>query len=87
MSQVDLAMQRTIPLSDSAHLELRVEAYNAWNHPNPADPVRFLDNPLFGAPISMLDLMLGTGTARSGLTPAFQIGGPRSVQASLRLRF
>jgi hypothetical protein len=87
MSQIDLAVERTVPVTDSVHLELRVEAYNALNHPNPADPVRFLDNPLFGTPVSMLNLMLGNGTARSGLTPAFQIGGSRSLQLSVRLRF
>jgi hypothetical protein len=64
-----------------------MEAYNALNRANPADPVRFLDSPYFGRPLSMLNLMLGSGSARSGLTPAFQIGGPRSLQFSLCLRF
>ena len=75
------------PLTESASLDLRMEAYNALNHPTPADPIRFLDNPLFGVPISTLNLMLGSGSARSGLTPAFQIGGPRTFQLQIRLRF
>jgi hypothetical protein len=87
MSQLDLAAQRRFPLSDRFELQLRAEAYNAFNHPNSADPVRFLDSPYFGTATSMLNLMLGSGTARSGLAPAFQPGGPRSLQLSVRLQF
>ena len=87
MSQLDVALERRFPIAKTASLDLRVEAYNALNHPNVADPVRYLDNPLFGAPVSMLNLMLGSGSARSGLTPAFQIGGPRTLQVQLRFRF
>jgi hypothetical protein len=35
----------------------------------------------------MLNLMLGTGSPGSGMTPVFQSGGARSLQLSLRLRF
>jgi hypothetical protein len=87
MSQLDLAMQRRVAFSERMELVMRVEAYNALNHVNPADPVRFLDSPFFGTPTSLLNLMLGSGTARSGLAPAFQPGGPRSLEISLRLRF
>ena len=52
-----------------------------------ADPLRFLSSPLFGQSTSMLNLMLGSGTPSTGLTPAFQIGGPRSLQLVLRFRF
>ncbi len=87
MAQLDLALDRAVPLSRSSNLHLRLDAFNLFNHGNPADPVRFLDSPLFGRPASMLDLMLGTGTARSGAAPGFQIGGPRSLQLTLRLQF
>ena len=87
MSQVDFALERRFPVTTTAVFDFRIEAYNALNHPNPADPVRYLDSPLFGRPTSMLDLMLGSGGARSGLAPAFQTGSPRSVYAQLRLRF
>jgi len=50
-----------------------------------ADPVRFLVDPLFGRSPSMQDPMLGSGS--SGLTPAFQTGGPRSLQLVLRVHF
>jgi hypothetical protein len=87
MSQLDLAVERRFSVLERAELLLRVEAYNALNHVNPADPVRFLDSPFFGTAPSLLNLMLGSGTARSGLAPAFQIGGPRMLEISLRLRF
>lgn len=87
MHQWDLAARRDFPLKDRVVLQLRLEAFNVFNHPNMADPVRFLASPLFGQPVSMLNLMLGTGTPATGLVPMFQIGGPRSAQAVLRLRF
>ena len=36
---------------------------------------------------SMLNLMLGTGSPGSGLSPILQTGGPRSLQATVRFRF
>jgi hypothetical protein len=86
-SQLDLAVRRTFQLTERSALELRAEAFNALNQPAFADPVRFLVNPLFGRSPSMLNLMLGSGTPSSGLTPAFQTGGPRSLQLILRLHF
>jgi hypothetical protein len=87
MSQIDLAVRRTVRIAEKCSADLRVEAFNALNHPSFADPVRFLVDPLFGLSPSMLNLMLGGGTPSSGLAPAFQTGGPRSLQLVLRLRF
>ncbi len=87
MSQLDLALRREFSLGERRSLQLRIEAYNALNHPNFADPIRFLASPLFGQSSSMLNLMLGTGSPGSGLAPLFQGGGPRSLQISLRFRF
>ncbi len=64
-----------------------MEAYNALNHPNFADPIPFLASPLFGQSSSMLNLMLGTGSPGSGLAPIFQAGGARSLRFVLRFRF
>jgi hypothetical protein len=87
MSQFDLALRREFFLAEKRSLQLRIEAFNAFNHPNFADPIRFLASPLFGQSASMLNLMLGTGSPGSGLAPLFQGGGPRSLQISLRFRF
>jgi hypothetical protein len=87
MSQIDLAVRRTFRIAEKCSVELRAEAFNALNQPAFADPVRFLVDPLFGRSPSMLNLMLGSGTPSSGLTPAFQTGGPRSLQLVLRMHF
>jgi hypothetical protein len=87
MSQLDLALRRDFSLSEKRSIQLRLEAYNALNHPNFADPIRFLASPLFGQSPSMLNLMLGTGSPGSGLAPLFQTGGPRSLQITVRFRF
>ncbi|HWQ55188.1 MAG TPA: TonB-dependent receptor [Bryobacteraceae bacterium] len=87
MSQVDLAVRRAFRFGERASLEVRVEAFNALNQANFADPAKYLVNPIFGQSPSMLNLMLGTGSPASGLAPIFQIGGARSGQAMLRLRF
>lgn len=87
MHQWDVALRRDFTLHDRWVLQFRVEAFNLFNHPNLADPIRFLTSPLFGQPASMLNLMLGTGTPATGTVPMFQIGGPRSAQAVLRLKF
>ena len=87
MSQIDLALRRDFRLTERLGLQLRVEAFNALNQANFADPVRFLDSALFGESPSMLNLMLGTGSPGSGLAPIFQTGSPRSVQLGVRLTF
>ena len=87
MSQLDLALSREFKISDRMGLELRVEAFNAFNHPNFADPEKFLDSPLIGQSTSMLNMMLGTGSPGSGLSPLLGSGGPRALQLGLRFHF
>ena len=87
MWQLDLAVRRDFRLGEHRRFQLRMEAFNAFNHPSFADPVRYANNPLFGRPASMLNQMLGTGSPGSGLAPLLQSGGPRSVQLSVRFQF
>jgi len=86
-SQLDLGVRRDWRLRNESVVQLRIEGFNALNHPSFGDPVRFLASPLFGQATSMLNLMLGSGTPHSGLTPAFQTGGPRAIQIGVRWRF
>jgi Carboxypeptidase regulatory-like domain len=87
MWQVDAAIGREFRFRDRFRFDLRVEAFNALNHANFSDPVRYLDSPLFGQSTSMLNLMLGTGSPGSGLAPMLQSGGPRLLQGTLRFWF
>ncbi len=87
MWQADTAVERALLSKGSWRLILRAETYNVFNHPGFADPIRYLSNPLFGQSSSPLNLMMGSGSPSSGQAPAFQAGGPRSVQMSLRLSF
>lgn len=87
MWQLDLAAERPFRVAEGLRLALRAEAYNALNHPMFGDPWRYLSSPMFGQSTSPLNLMLGSGSPSSGQSPAFQMGGSRSVQLSLRLTF
>jgi hypothetical protein len=87
LSQIDLAVDRTLIRRERLSLESRVQVFNVLNQVNYADPVRHLDSPYFGQPASLANRMLGSGNAHSGLAPAFQIGGPRTLECSLRVRF
>lgn len=85
--QTDMALQRTVVVTERLRLQFRAEAYNVANSPSFADPMRVLASPLFGTSPSMMNQMLGAGRPSSGLSPAFQSGGARVFQAGFTLRF
>jgi hypothetical protein len=85
--QADVTAQRQIWERDSLHVGLRMDAYNAFNHAQFADPARYWSNPMFGQSQSPVNLMFGGGSPGSGQSPAFLMGAPRSLQVSLRLSF
>jgi hypothetical protein len=87
MSQVDLALHRQFALGERLKLQLKADIFNMFNHPNFGNPVNMLDNNLFGQSIQMLNRSLGGGGINGGLSPVYQVGGPRSVQLALRLQF
>ena len=87
MWQLDLALRRDFRLNDRMHVQFRLEGFNALNHPNFADPIAYLNSPVFGQSTSMLNLMLGTGSPGSGLSPILQSGGPRSLQLGVKWQF
>ena len=86
-SQVDIAVRKQFNVREGSSIQLRVEVFNAFNHANLSDPQTSLNSAQFGQSQSMLSAGLGTGGPANGLMPVFQIGGPRSLQASLRFRF
>ena len=75
-------MNRKFPIRDTLALQFRMDAFNLFNHPNFANPSAFIGiGPTFLTSTSMLNQSLG------GLNPLFQQGGPRSLQAALKLTF
>jgi len=84
-----LALRREFPIHDRLHLQFRAEAFNIFNHPNFGS----VQNQLGAGPYSPTTLS-GFGGAQStlnsalgGLNPLYQVGGPRSLQVSLKLLF
>lgn len=85
--QFDFSLRREFPLAERARMEFRGEMFNAFNHPNFSDFDASYGFALFGTSQSMLNRGLGRGGTQGGLNPLYQIGGPRSVQLSLRFKF
>jgi len=79
--QADVAIRRQIDLTERYNLTIRAEAFNVFNHPNFAPPINSLGSALFGQSNEMLGRNLG------GLSPIFQVGGPRSIQLAIRFGF
>lgn len=86
-SQIDFALRRQFSLSEGMKLQLRAEAFNLLNRANFGNPNNVLANPQFGQPTQTLARSLGTGGINGGLSPLYQIGGPRSIQLAIKLLF
>jgi hypothetical protein len=87
LAQLDVSLRRGFELPHGTSVEIALNIFNVLNHPAFADPVPFLYSPLFGQSTSMQNLMLGSGTPNTGLSPLFQTGGSRSAELSFRFSF
>jgi hypothetical protein len=88
----DFAVHRDFPIHESAKLQFRAEMFNVLNHPNFGQPSPFFGSTGFGLSNKMLGQFLNGGTMgqavnNGALSPLYQIGGPRSVQFSLKFSF
>jgi hypothetical protein len=81
LSQVDFSIRRDFTLHEQFKLAFQADMFNILNHPNFLNPNGLLDFATFGRSTQMLNQGLG------GLSPLYQVGGPRSIQLSLRLTF
>jgi hypothetical protein len=84
--QVDLAVRRRIAINERFHVDVAGQAINVLNHPgfaNPtADGTAHFASPQFGFATDMPGQAGGQGGS-----PRYRMGGPRSLQFSLRLGF
>jgi hypothetical protein len=80
-SQLDASIRRDFHVAEQLQVEAKLDAFNVLNHANFSSPSGVLDDPNFGVATQMLGRGLG------GLNPLYQVGGPRSLQLSLKLRF
>jgi hypothetical protein len=100
--QLDFALRRQFNLTERVQLQFKAEAFNALNHANFGDPTSsdlqagifvqaanlFIPPAAtFGTSTNMLGRRLGAGGNAGGFNPLYQIGGPRSIQLSLKLSF
>jgi hypothetical protein len=87
-TQWDLTLRRQFRFRERVSLQARADFFNLLNHPNFGSPVNYLsDTAQFGRATQMLNNYLGSGGQSGGLNPLYQIGGPRSIQLSLKLQF
>lgn len=85
-TQVDFAVRRDFAIFEHLHLQAKVEAFNLLNHPNFGPPNNGVGCCSFGQSTSTLATSLSGGDG-SGLNALYSIGGPRSLQLSLKLIF
>jgi hypothetical protein len=86
-TQWDFAVHREFPIHERLKLQFRAEFFNLLNHPNFGSPPGDLSVPSsFGVSTQMLGQSL-SGSLGSGVSPLYQIGGPRSIQLALKLVF
>ena len=83
--QIDLSVRKVIPLGERVRLNLGLQAFNAFNHPNFANLTPQLGanlaSPFFGIATEMLNSGVG------GVNSLYQVGGPRSMELLVRLTF
>jgi len=77
-----VSIKRRFRLSSLKTLELGADVFNVLNHPNFADPDPYLSD---GSQFGVSSSMFGQGVG--GLNSIYQLGGPRSVQISMRVTF
>lgn len=88
MWQLDFAVRRQFNLTDRIYAQFRSEFFNIFNHPNFANPPGSLTTlSTFGVSQSMFGRSLGSTGLAGGFNPLYQVGGPRSIQLSLKLGF
>jgi len=85
--QIDFSTRRQFTLTERWNIQFRADFFNIFNHPNFGDPIGTLTSGSFGRSTTMFGRSLGSGGVNGGFNPLYQVGGPRSIQLSLKLQF
>ncbi len=83
--QTDLSIRKVIPIGESMRLNLGINAFNAFNHPNFANPTPQLGANLASPEFGIVTSMLNSGVG--GVNSLYQAGGPRSMELFVRFQF
>jgi len=84
-NQLDLSFRRVVPLTERVRLNLSIQAFNVFNHPNFANPSQQEGGSMASPEFGLVTRMLNTGFG--GASALYQSGGPRSMELSVRLQF
>jgi len=87
LRQLDAGVQRSFAFRERLTLSTRIEVFNVLNHPNFGPPSGSLTSGLFGISTAMQNQSFGSAGISGALLPAFQSGGPRDLQISMKLQF
>ena len=79
--QLDMAVRREFPITESVKVQFRAEAFNIFNHPNFGYVDGTVGDGTFGQATTTLASALGV------LSPLYQMGGNRSMQFALKIVF
>ncbi len=85
--QLDTSLRRQLHLFRELSSEVSLSAFNLLNHPAFSSPVSYFGSALFGQSTSTANLMLGSGSPTTGLTPLYQAGGPRTIELGVKFSF
>jgi hypothetical protein len=87
MWQMNFSLRRQFSLTERVKLQFGAEFFNIFNHPNFGNPAGRLSSGLFGVSPDILGRSLGSSGTGGGFSSLYQIGGPRSTQLSLKMKF
>jgi hypothetical protein len=90
-NELDFTLRREFPITERFKLQFRADFFNLLNHPAfgfaPGATSLNVANAAFGKTNTMLDNALASSGGVPAFNPLYQIGGPRSIQLSLKLVF
>jgi hypothetical protein len=93
--QFDSSLGKKFNLTEKLQLQLRVEIYNIFNHPNFSNPQakilyqaeEKIITKDFGVPTKTMARGYASAEPTGGVSPIFQLGGARIMQFNVRIKF